>query len=239
MHAKVKRAFDQAATSYDQHALAQQHMAHHLLKLIQLQQITPTNILDLGCGSGMFTSLLNQQWPSCRITAIDHAPQLLAVAKQRCTSMVEFLEFDFNQPGIPNYKYDLITANMSLQWANSLTDLLNETSSQQTSAHHIAFSIPINETFKALPARNNFYHDAEISNCLHNAGYMIRQHEVQNYYIFYPDQLTALRALKKIGAQVSLRQSNHQKPQIIRRHNNNPFYLNYRVLFIVAKKYET
>ena len=78
-----------------------------------------TAVLELGCGTGALTSRLVRRYPEAEITAIDAAPEMLAIAKDRVRAVggetrVSFRAALFEELDVGVAGYDLIAANMSL-----------------------------------------------------------------------------------------------------------------------------
>jgi trans-aconitate 2-methyltransferase len=49
--------------------------------IAQIPLASPVRIVDLGCGPGNSTEMLQQRWPSASITGVDNSPEMLAKAK--------------------------------------------------------------------------------------------------------------------------------------------------------------
>jgi trans-aconitate 2-methyltransferase len=76
--------------------------------------IDARRIYDLGCGSGLSTSVLAARWPDARITGIDRSQAMLARARERLPGVhwvqADIAQFDANE--LP----ELVFANASLHW---------------------------------------------------------------------------------------------------------------------------
>jgi demethylmenaquinone methyltransferase/2-methoxy-6-polyprenyl-1,4-benzoquinol methylase len=78
-----------------------------------LDAFEPTgNVLEIACGTGVWTSLLLRH--AATVTALDAAPEMLAIAKDRINdARVRFVEanvFDWE----PEHKYDVVSFSFSL-----------------------------------------------------------------------------------------------------------------------------
>ncbi len=88
--------------------------------VMRLQQSHPKTIVDLGCGPGNSTNILNQMFREAKIIGIDNAKEMIKKAQQTypeisfCTGSVETLEG----------KYDLLFSNACLQWVANHTTLI-------------------------------------------------------------------------------------------------------------------
>jgi trans-aconitate 2-methyltransferase len=74
----------------------------------------PAVVVDLGCGTGNVTRLLQQRWPEAEITGVDGSPEMLERAGQAVPGC-SFILADIAgwKPDAPP---DVIYANAALQW---------------------------------------------------------------------------------------------------------------------------
>lgn len=94
---------------YLQFADQRNRAVHELLGRVQLQ--LPQRIVDLGCGPGNSTALLQQRWPQARITGIDNSPEMLRRARSDHPN-IEFIAGD-----VSNYVSE---GNVALAFANAV-----------------------------------------------------------------------------------------------------------------------
>ena len=94
--------------------------AVELLSRVALNEVT--DVVDLGCGPGNSTALLQQRWPSARITGIDTSPAMLAEARAALPGC-RFVEADIRHFR-PDHALSVIYANASLQWVENHYELL-------------------------------------------------------------------------------------------------------------------
>ena len=108
--------FGRQAAQYDRYALVQRRLADQLIQTLARQPENFNRILEIGCGTGYFTSLLRQTFPEAEITALDLAPAVLQAARTRLgeAAGITWLVADGEQelPG----SFDLITASSVFQW---------------------------------------------------------------------------------------------------------------------------
>jgi ubiquinone/menaquinone biosynthesis C-methylase UbiE len=83
-------------------------------QVIQQQlEITPTTILDLGCGAGMSTLALQAIYPQAQVTGVDLSPYFLAVAQhrgQQSQQNITWVHAAAESTGLPDASFDLISA---------------------------------------------------------------------------------------------------------------------------------
>lgn len=106
---RVARHFSRRATVYEKVTPVQQKMGKQLLGWVQKQTKNkqPDRLLELGCGTGILTRQLRQQFPQAKIQAVDLAPKMIRQAKKK-------------QPPDPGLKY--LIADAENEW-KSLTPL--------------------------------------------------------------------------------------------------------------------
>ena len=112
----VRRKFSRAADTYDEHAHVQKEAARRLFNLLPDKRYR--TILEIGCGTGNYTSLLLGKLPEARITALDFSPEMIQIAQKKTGShQVHFLCRDGeNHLTGDTGCFDLITSNGALQW---------------------------------------------------------------------------------------------------------------------------
>jgi tRNA (cmo5U34)-methyltransferase len=76
-------------------------------------------VLELGCGTGALTERLLARFPEAQLTAVDAAPEMLAVARERLAARhpgadpaLEVAEFETLDAGVG--RFDLLTSCMAL-----------------------------------------------------------------------------------------------------------------------------
>ncbi|MFA6498373.1 MAG: methyltransferase domain-containing protein [Desulfurivibrionaceae bacterium] len=128
---RIRQRFSRAAGTYDAHAEMQQDLAACLLKELPegpgAQGIE--RILEIGCGTGHFTSFLAGRYPEARISALDFAEGMVQLARKRLEDKgnVSVLCEDGERflvacPGT----FDLICANSTLQWFDDVGAALGQ-----------------------------------------------------------------------------------------------------------------
>lgn len=120
--ALVTRRFARSTPTYDAAAIVQREMAQQLVRLIQRVAASHRfeNVLELGCGTGLLTNLLVQQFAIRQLVLNDIVPDLTHVA-QRYTSgrpklQVKLFPGDMELIPLPAHQ-DLVACNAVLQWA--------------------------------------------------------------------------------------------------------------------------
>ena len=140
--------FNQAASTYNRHADPQREAAQRLLDA--LESIRPTRILEIGCGTGLFTQQLWQKFPGTPITAIDPAPNMIRFARQHCGPIPCVWKTTSVQSFRSATTFDLITGNASLHWAQPLAPTLQHIYRLTSPGGEAVFSIMLKGTLQEL-----------------------------------------------------------------------------------------
>lgn len=84
-------------------------------ELIAAIQGQPRNILDLGCGTGSTTIMLQQAFPNAKVTGLDLSPYMLAIANIKAKRLglnIQWLHSPAEATKLPDAQFDLITASL-------------------------------------------------------------------------------------------------------------------------------
>ncbi len=115
--AAVADAFGARATSYEAHAGLQREVAARLAA--HLPELARPRVLELGCGTGLFSRHLVARYPDGRFVLTDAAPAMLAECRHNLApalcSDIGFEVMDASRPGGEG-PFDLIASSMALHW---------------------------------------------------------------------------------------------------------------------------
>jgi malonyl-CoA O-methyltransferase len=129
---RVAHRFDRAVNTYDAHAEMQDALGETLLGLYRRER-QPRRILELGCGTGLFSRKLWQRFPSAQFCITDAAPRMVAAAEAKWTAegktesaSPRFFVLDATEVAWPrgeaetknlaDIPFDLIASNALVQW---------------------------------------------------------------------------------------------------------------------------
>ncbi len=119
----VIAAFNKAAQSYDQAAVLQREIADRLLDRLELVQIQPEIILDIGARTGYTSHLLAERYTKAQVIAVDWAENLLRFKEQK--SILKICAEPEKLP-LPAECADLIVANLVWHWVDDKMRCLQE-----------------------------------------------------------------------------------------------------------------
>ncbi|MDE6578383.1 MAG: DUF452 family protein, partial [Muribaculaceae bacterium] len=116
---KVSLRFRRAVPTYDSNAHAQRFIATRLVELIaaKFPNLKSENVLEIGCGTGIFTKLFAERFKPVRSTYIDLYPlpvfNLAPCEKYIAGDAEEWAE---NESLSAREKYDVVVAASAIQW---------------------------------------------------------------------------------------------------------------------------
>ncbi len=209
----IRRSFDRAASTYDQHAALQREVESRLLERIEFQRLEPALILDMGCGTGSASRVLAGQFQQAKIIALDWSPAMLhrAVLHQaECvTGEISPLCADMHRLPFASRSIDLIFSNLAMQWSYDLPAIFREFRRVMTTEAMLVFSSfgpdTLHELKQAwrsvddLPHVNDFPDMHDIGDELLAAGFREPVMDAERITLDYPDVMSLMRELKGLG----------------------------------------
>jgi malonyl-CoA O-methyltransferase len=163
----IARNFSRCAHRYDNYADIQLRAALELLS--HIDDCSFSKILEIGCGTGNFTSLLKERFTYADFKAIDISSGMIDVARGKDQNKgVEFIIGDAENI-LFQESFDLITSNACLQWLDSLDGSLIKYNDWLEGGGTLCFSIFGPQTFKEL---NAVIREAQVNRPIIAAGFI-------------------------------------------------------------------
>ena len=185
--------FNNAYEIYDENAIVQESVAENLISLIK-EDASYNNILELGCGTGIFTKKLIKKinYRSMDLNDIFDTKEYFnkEIYRKYLIGDMERMEFD---------SYSLVTSSSCLQWAKDLKELLKKISK---CTDNFIFSIYISGNLKEIKEHFNISLDylsmEEIERELSKLFLKVQCYE-EELKIEFETPLLALKHLKNTG----------------------------------------
>lgn len=207
----VAANFSAAADSYEGWAEVQKRSSQDLLQHLQ-QDLKPRRILDVGCGTGILTRMLLEQYPEALLTGLDLAPAMTEACRTQwpIDSGHQFVCADA-EAFCSEHLFDVIASNFAFQWFDHKAETIAQLSRQLRSGGMFALSVPVEGTLNELETTfQSALHrsldglkypspETYISGAI-KAGLDIVSSDVTPHVIQYPSALMALKSFKEIGA---------------------------------------
>ena len=137
---KIKQAFSQSATSYNENASFQQEAATHLSTYLEDAKLSPKTVLEIGAGTGLCSQVLATIYPAASLWITDTS---LAMLKQNQCAAVKWV-MNGEAPSFKN-SVDLAVSGLAFQWfqdtQTSIDRLLQKTK-------RLIFTVPLLGTFE-------------------------------------------------------------------------------------------
>ncbi|MBL0886798.1 methyltransferase domain-containing protein [Myceligenerans indicum] len=128
----------------DERSRSFRDLVTRLAELLAARDVTPSDVVDLGCGPGHLTEVLRSHWPDTTVTGIDSSPAMIERAREhdRRTTYVEGDIADFAAGRLDVTGADVVVSNAALQWVPEHRDLLPLLRDRARQA--LAFQVPGN-----------------------------------------------------------------------------------------------
>jgi malonyl-CoA O-methyltransferase len=253
----IAKSFSNAAQTYDAWALPQTFVAK---KLCSLLPQNARHILDLGCGTGLMTDLVRQQYPAAFITGVDPAEGMIQQCKKRFASdtRTTFI-LTTAERYVSSCSFDLIVATCSMHWFSDKQKAVSNIRSSLMCGGKVGVAIPIQGSLPELYASYQAVMGAEMpgvkllpaksySTIFSEAGLFVEHAIVEEVRMTVPDSLFVIDSLRCIGGApkgLSFESPlpDNQLEEILAFYNShfateNGVDFTYQFLFGIASKYD-
>ena len=213
----VRRSFSAASKRYDRFAVLQGEVRSRLLERLDLIELAPVNVLDLGCGTGVASQALQRRYPRAQVIAMDAAFGMLQQAGEQHSWISKLLRKRFTRVCADAYRLpfntasmDLVFSNLMLQWCDPPDAVFAEVRRVLKPGGAFLFASFGPDTLKELRAAwaavdshthvNRFIDMHDIGDAMVRAGLAEPVLDVDRFTLTYPDVMGLMRELKAIGA---------------------------------------
>jgi len=237
---RIHQRFSHASPVYDQFSELQLTSATELVKLLKesFPTFSPATAIDLGTGTGHVAVDIHKVYPSSHLTINDLSSHMMREALKKLPSQTTALSGDFETLDLK--EYNLIISNFAFQWARDLGPLIERL---QPKCDVLAFSCLLAGTFQewsklleneGIPPTTLTYphkeHVLQILTNLENSKFETRYFD---FKLEFPDVLSFLYYLKKIGASSSEELLGYRQMKHIILRFKDRFYVTYKVMLVV------
>jgi malonyl-CoA O-methyltransferase len=225
--AEVRRAFDHAAASYDEHAALHREVCDRLLERLDFMKLQPERVLDVGTGTGFGLSHLRSRYAEADLCALDIAPAMLKAARARLpqpgwtqralqrltphpSRLTHLVCADMERLPLATNSMNLVWSSLALQWAHDLEATLRGFHRVMAPGGLLIFATFGPDTLKELrasfaaiddaPHVNQFIDLHDIGDMLIHSGFASPVMEMEMLTLTYADLKTLMRDLKGMGA---------------------------------------
>lgn len=210
---EVERAFDRAATTYDQAAFLQREIGRRMLERMDFIRLTPERILDLGAGTGEQTAALRQQFRKSKVIALDRSRGMLQQARRRGNWIrpVPVVRGDAQSLPLADESVDLIFSNAAFHRCQDLDMLFKECQRVLRTGGLLMFSTFGPDTLRELRDSwaaaddyrhvNDFVDMHDIGDALISAWFGDPVMDMEYFHLTYASPADVMRDLKAMGEQ--------------------------------------
>ena len=144
----IQSRFAKNLKTYNENARIQKRMAERLVTFLNKNNYA--KILEIGCGTGFLTELINNRITFEKLTAIDIVEDCRNYINN-INPEIEFINADIEEfINSNNEEYDLIISNATLQWAEDFKGLIKKLESKLCANGELLFSTFGKENFREI-----------------------------------------------------------------------------------------
>lgn len=236
----VGTRFASAAPTYDANATVQKRVSHRLASMIPLSE--GVEVLEIGSGTGIFTSEYQKRITGSKILAFDIAPGNLE-ATDGNTITVEQTDGETAVRHMPGESFDIILSSSTIQWFNSPRRFISEVMRLLHPGGEAYLSFYVAGTLEEVDriSPENAMHYAPIE-----TGFAARistkcSVETETYTLDFPTAADALRHIRATGVNALKRAPlspalTRQLMAAITSDGTGTATLRYRAIFLTLKK---
>jgi malonyl-CoA O-methyltransferase len=199
----IARSFSKHADSYERHAMLQKDMAEQLAQYLPCP--LPDRILEVGCGTGLFTQNLIQK-KYAQLYLNDISPDML-VTLQTHLQLPDNVQLICGDACQLDFKItDLITANAVFQWFENPQKAVKHLRQFLAPDGRLIFSVFGPNTLKnfrslaKIDGPITLYPMKKWKHWLENSGFVIQQSQTEIKETFWPSALSLMKNLQQVGA---------------------------------------
>jgi malonyl-CoA O-methyltransferase len=137
---QILKSFNASAYSYNSAATIQSRVALQLRDF--LQDCDAKSILEIGCGTGLFSTYLQQDFPNAKLLLTDFAPAMLEICRAALppSGNIAFKQMDGELLTLST-SYDLIASSMTMHWFSDIKKSLQEIITRLTPGGKLVFAM--------------------------------------------------------------------------------------------------
>lgn len=212
----VRRHFDRAAETYDDHAILQAEVARRLIERFDFISLQPETMLDIGAGTGHLSLALAARFASANLVAMDLSERMCRQLQKKLdkdavgSDCVLPLCGDAENLPFRDHSFDLVMSNLSLQWSNEPDKVFAEvrrvlkpgglfmfTTFGPDTLHELRWCWSQIDEYNHV---NAFFDMHDLGDALMRHGFAEPVMDVEQMTLTYTDTMSLMKDLKNIGA---------------------------------------
>lgn len=214
---RVRDSFSRAAAAYDDVAVLQREVGDRLIERLDPIRRQPTQILDLGTGTGHGLRALLRKYPGAQVVAVDVADAMLEQARLQQPWTERYLRrrtrwvcADLHALPFENDAFDLVHSNLTLQWSVDLEVALRELQRVTAPEGAVFFStfgprtlFELRESWASVDPHTHVSEFADlhdVGDAMLQAGFRDPVIDGEDFTLTYAQPRDVMRELKTLGA---------------------------------------
>lgn len=208
---KVNKNFSKGAKTYDKSALIQKHMADKL-DIFVYGSDKEYNILEIGCGTGIFSEKIVKRFPKGKIDLLDISSSMVEEAKNKIGERenINYIVADAEKYTPEGKVYDIIFSNATFQWIEDQKSFFEHLYSILDFGGKVVFSTfgkrtycELKESYEILDGSFCFSQDfvsrEDIKSHVED-NFLVSAADEEHVIESYPSVMKFLKMIKDIGA---------------------------------------
>lgn len=207
---RIAESFSHAARNYDAMAYFQRDVGNDLLACVR--QKRTQSIMDLGSGTGAFSQQLIDRFNPELFVATDlaHGMNCYARSKHENYQQNKWVTADAESLPFSNNSFDLIFANLSLQWCDQIRALSEQIYAVLKPEGLLWYSTLLSGSLKELSESwkqvdqfqhvNHFFTQDDIVKAWHDSALNLETVVQKTFKLEFENPMQLMRELKGIGA---------------------------------------
>ncbi|MEL7448382.1 MAG: malonyl-ACP O-methyltransferase BioC [Pseudomonadota bacterium] len=215
----VRARFERAAASFNEAAVLHDRVREQLLERLDVVDLAPSVVLDVGAGTGRAIPVLKRRFPKAKLFAIDHSAAMLerlprtrlGFRQRRVTTVCA----DARKLPFADGSADVVFSNLCLPWCPDPDTAIAEFRRVLKPRGLLLFSALGPDTLRELRDAwasvddgahvHRFYDMHDLGDALVRAGLGEPVMDVERFTLTYPDPEAAMKELAALGARNSAR----------------------------------
>ena len=215
----IGKSFGNAAETYEEVAVLQKEVASRLVERLELVQLKPETILDVGSGTGFCSRLLEKRYKKASILSLDLSHAMLKHTRKkegfikRLNSPHRYVCADAEKLPLADETVDMITSSLALQWCDLESTFAGFRRTLKPGGL-LMFSTMGPDTLKELRQAwskadghvhvSAFIDMHDVGDALMRAGFADPVMDVETITLTYPTVKKLMQDLKAIGSRNAL-----------------------------------
>lgn len=213
-HRQIAARFSLASPTYHEHAQVQHHVAERLVTVCSsagLGQGVDGRVLELGCGTGVFTSLLLKEFPNVFVDAVDISSRMISQARKLIGESPRLQWRVGDASHLPFRRiFSYAVSSSAVHWMQPLEDTFVAVKRSLRPGGKFIFSVMSQGTLDELSeTRREVVPEKkpklalpgllDVSQMLTRVGFCVEALERENIIVHYEDTRSLLSNLHELG----------------------------------------